>query len=72
MISGAYPLVDETWWYPRRQLLLQLPVVMIDDWAKVTPDFLNAKWAELEQKSFDISMLYLPYWYDKILTAANI
>ena len=72
MISGAYPLVDESWWYPRRHLLETLPVVSIADWETVTPAFLHAKWAELERKSFDVAPLYLPHWYDAILTAVGV
>ena len=72
MISGAYPVVDESWWYPRRHLLASLPVVTVSDWSSVTPAFLEATWAAMEARSYDVAPLYLPHWYDQILAAVGI
>ena len=72
LIAGAYPLIDESSWYPRRQFLRNLPVVSVANWSTVTPTFLEDTWQTLESKSFDIQSLFLPFYYDHILTAIGI
>jgi len=71
ILAGAYPLIDATSWYPRRTLLGPLPVVPIANWSTVTPQFLHQTWLDYEQKSFDIRTLFLPFYYDLILTAVD-
>ena len=69
LISGAVPLVDATNYTQRNFLLSRLPVILVSDWSKITPDFLNAAYARMSAMSFDVSVLYMPYWYDVYLTA---
>jgi hypothetical protein len=52
--------------------LAGLPVIPIDDWETVTPEFLEAQWLRLENRTFNIQVMFLPYWYDIILAAAGI
>lgn len=72
MVAGAYPIVDASTWEPRRTFLAGLPAVVVQDWASVTPAFLEATWQRLESRSFDVRQLYLPYYYDAILSAVGI
>jgi len=72
ILAGAYPLVDRSYWSARRRLLAELPVIPVDDWSVVTPEFLEAQWLRLEKQTFNVKKLFLPYYYDRILAAAGI
>lgn len=39
-----------------------LPVVVVQDWSEVTKEFLNKKYAELQQKTHSLEKLRLDYW----------
>jgi len=62
LLAGAVPLLDYD------PLLVEmfdgLPVVFIEDWAKVTSKFLTNKWEEImsTKESYDWKKLYAPYW----------
>ena len=45
---------------------------LLSGWLTVTPSFLRAKGRELDSKDYDVSILYLPYWYDLLLTALEL
>mmetsp|Transcript_8873 Transcript_8873/g.36642 ORF Transcript_8873/g.36642 Transcript_8873/m.36642 type:complete len:175 (+) Transcript_8873:2393-2917(+) len=72
LITGAVPVVDESAYHHRRRNLRALPMLRVSNWSDVTPAFLERKWAEFGSKDFDVAMLYLPYWYDLILSAMGI
>jgi len=72
LVAGTYPLVDASTNKHRNAILDLLPVVRVDDWSTVTPSFLRAKGKELDAKDYDVSILYLPYWYDLLLTALEL
>ena len=72
LISGAVPLVDATSYDHRNKVLRHLPVILVTDWSKITPEFLEATYRTMAQQSFDVSILYMPYWLDAILTAMGI
>jgi len=72
LVAGTYPLVDATANKHRNAILDLLPVVRVDDWSMVTPSFLRAKGRELDGKDYDVSILYLPFWYDLLLTALEL
>ena len=72
LVAGTYPLVDASSNKHRNAILDLLPVVRVEDWATVTPSFLRAKGKELDGKDYDVSILYLPYWYDLLLTALEL
>ena len=69
LVSGAIPLVDATAYDQRNALLRHLPVILVSNWSNVTPDFLERAYATMSKQSFDVSHLYLPFWYDVYLTA---
>lgn len=72
LVAGTYPLVDATDNRHRNAILDQLPVVRVKDWRAVTPTYLRAKASELDGKDWDVSILYLPYWYDVLITALEL
>ncbi|KAH8048325.1 hypothetical protein JL722_12558 [Aureococcus anophagefferens] len=69
LVSGAIPLVDATAYDQRNALLRHLPVILVSNWSNVTPQFLERAYATMSTQSFDVSHLYLPFWYDVYLTA---
>ncbi|KAH8098686.1 hypothetical protein JL720_1646 [Aureococcus anophagefferens] len=69
LVSGAIPLVDATAYDQRNALLRHLPVILVSNWSNVTPQFLERAYATMSKQSFDVSHLYLPFWYDVYLTA---
>jgi len=67
LMAGAVPLVDVSFRKQRRALLEQLPVVMVTDWRSVNADWLEKTWRKTMAKSYDVKVLYMPYWYDHLL-----
>lgn len=59
ILMGAIPIVRTSELDP---LLEGLPVLIIDDWNKITKSFLEEKYAEMKEKEFSIDKLFLPYW----------
>ena len=72
ILAGAFALVDETKYEMRRRFLEPLPVLRIANWSVVTPEFLEQKLRELRPETFNIRTLFMPYWYDKIIEAADV
>ena len=50
-MAGAIPIMDYQPWL--EELRSELPVVTVTDWSQVTPKWLNAKYAEVQQKAAD-------------------
>jgi hypothetical protein len=63
LLLKSYPIVKSSTLNP---LYEDLPVVIIDDWNKVTPEFLERKYAEFANKEFKWEKLYMPYWLEQI------
>ena len=85
LISGAIPLVrplstffhflrkvDDTTYRARKEILTKLPVILVKNWSDITPTYLEARHRDMTAKSYDVSILYMPYWYDLILKAIGI
>eukprot|EP00633_Aureoumbra_lagunensis_P010095 CAMPEP_0197317264 /NCGR_PEP_ID=MMETSP0891-20130614/46166_1 /TAXON_ID=44058 ORGANISM="Aureoumbra lagunensis, Strain CCMP1510" /NCGR_SAMPLE_ID=MMETSP0891 /ASSEMBLY_ACC=CAM_ASM_000534 /LENGTH=394 /DNA_ID=CAMNT_0042807149 /DNA_START=353 /DNA_END=1537 /DNA_ORIENTATION=+ len=72
LVSGAIPVVDDSDYHHRRAFLRRLPTVIVTNWTEITPGYLNMKWEQMQQQSYDVSMLYLPYWYELIITAMGL
>ena len=51
---------------PLDHLYQDLPVLIINNWNEVTEEFLNKKYEEFQQRTFNLDKLYMPYWIDKI------
>lgn len=48
-----------------------MPVLVIENWAEVTPEFLKEQHAIFSKKEFDYSKIFLPYWVMRIREASN-
>ena len=59
LMMGTIPIMIST---TQDYLFERLPVIIIDDWNIITPDFLNEKYQEITQKTFDFDILYTQYW----------
>lgn len=63
LLLGSYPVVQTSTLNP---LYEDLPVVVVNQWEEVTPEFLEKKKIEFDQKIWNTSKLYAPYWFDKV------
>ena len=43
-----------------------LPVLLIDDWQEVTPEFLEKKYEEMTHKKYNMERLFADYWLQQI------
>jgi hypothetical protein len=43
-----------------------LPVLIVDDWQKVTEEFLEHKYQEMQQREYQLERLSIAYWIDMI------
>lgn len=71
LLLGCIPIVDKHFSYDYNSK--NLPIIQIDDWNIITPDFLKP-WAIAykEKKLFNnLQELTLEYWVDKILSAQD-
>lgn len=60
---GSFPVVRSSSLDP---LLEDLPVLIIDDWKQVTEEFLNLKYEELKNKTYNMEKLTPEYWIHMI------
>jgi hypothetical protein len=63
MLVGSIPIVSSSHLDP---LYADLPVLIIDDWRQITPEFLEMKYKEMKAKKFNIEKLFMEYWWNKI------
>jgi hypothetical protein len=68
LIVGSYPIVRRS---PIDGLYKDLPVVIVDNWTTVTPEFLEKKYQEFSAKTWNFEKLYAPYWFNAIRKAAQ-
>ncbi len=45
-----------------------LPILVIDNWEVLSKPFLEKKYREITSKTYDLSKLYINYWYNRIKT----
>lgn len=68
LYMGAIPIVSRS---GICSLFTDLPVIIIDNWETITPDFLNAKYKEIsfkkQNKKYNLDKLFTDYWHNKIL-----
>jgi hypothetical protein len=43
-----------------------LPVLIVNDWAELSQEFLEKKYTELQHKQFTLEKLDFAYWYNLI------
>jgi hypothetical protein len=63
LLFGCYPVLKSTTLDP---LFDDLPVVIVQDWAEVTPEFLQERYRELRSRTWSRDKLYSPYWFQKV------
>ena len=73
MLAGAVPLMDAP---PptHAELYAGLPFVAVSDWSKITPQYLEDKWEEIQARArngeYNMRKLYFfPYWLEKLMLA---
>ena len=63
LLLGSYPVVQTSTLDP---LYERLPVVVVDKWEDVTPEFLEQKYLEFSAKEWNLEKLYAPYWFNQV------
>ena len=63
LMVGTIPIVIRS---PLDILYDKLPVLIIDDWSILTPNFLEERYIEIQKGEYDFSRLYVPYWKQKV------
>lgn len=73
LTAGSIPLIDTP---PPTHVALydKLPIVFVDDWSKITKEYLEDKWDEIQQRArngeYDMNRAqFYPYWLYKLLGA---
>ncbi|KAJ3258329.1 hypothetical protein HDU77_002342 [Chytriomyces hyalinus] len=66
LFMGNYPVVLSSSLDP---LYAQLPVIVVQSWAEVTPRLLQRKLKEFQWVEHDYRRLYMQYWTDRIRSA---
>jgi hypothetical protein len=59
---GCVPIVKRS---PMTKVFDTLPVIVVDEWSQLTPEFLRDQAASLEQRTFDFSKLLMTYWVSR-------
>lgn len=68
LILGSYPIVRRS---PIDALYKDLPVLIVDRWDSITPEFLEQKYQEFSLKTWNFEKLYAPYWLNLFQKAAK-
>ena len=63
MLVGSIPVVKTS---QLDELYADLPVLIVNDWAEVTQEFLEQKYKEMTPKKYNIQKLFMEYWTKKI------
>ena len=68
LYAGSIPIVERT---GMEEIFDDLPVIIIDNYAELSPEFLEQAKADLQKKTFNLDKLYSKYWLDQILAASR-
>jgi hypothetical protein len=63
LMVGTIPIIIRS---PLDILYDKLPVLIIDDWSIITPEYLEERYVEFKKGTYDFSRLYAPYWKEKV------
>lgn len=63
MLVGCIPVLHKCY---LDDLYSDLPVLFVDRWEEVTPEFLEQKYKEITSKKYNIEKLFMEYWWKKI------
>jgi hypothetical protein len=68
LAAGSIPVMQR--YAPNADMYKDLPVVFVDNWETVTPDFLDGEWNRIAKlnaaKCTSLSRAYLPYWLGRL------
>jgi hypothetical protein len=53
------------------EIYQDLPVLVLDSWDQISKEFLEEKWEEMKQKTYDYNRLTLDFWVNQIKTKIN-
>ena len=60
LLAGSIPVIKTSYLDP---MYKDLPVLIVDDWDIITPEYLNQKYAEMLLKSYNTDKLFADYWF---------
>jgi len=63
LMVGTIPIILHT---PLDPLFEKLPVLFVNDYSEVTKEYLEGKYAEIQNGNYDFSVLYTDYWYKQV------
>lgn len=63
MLVGCIPVLHKCYF---DDLYSELPVLFVDRWEDVTPEFLEEKYKEICSKKYNIRKLFMEYWWQEI------
>ena len=63
LLVGSIPIVKTS---HLDELYANLPVLTVNEWDEITPEFLEEKWKEFTTKKFNIEKLCIEYWWNQI------
>ena len=69
LVLNCYPIVKTS---PLDILYLNLPVLIVNNWADVTLELLNQTIKQFRERTFDLSKLTLNYWINMIKTCSTL
>jgi len=68
LMLGVIPIMIST---PLDSLYEKLPVLIIDDWKKITQEFLEQEYEKIKNKNYDFLQLYSSYWKKRVQDLIN-
>jgi hypothetical protein len=68
LLLGAIPIVRSSGLDP---LFEDLPVLIINDWRDITPNFLETKYQEMKSKKYNMEKMFMSYWSNLINEAQH-
>ncbi len=63
LLIGSIPVVKHS---SLDTIYAEFPIVIVNDWAEVTEEYLEKKYLEFAEKTYDYNKLFASYWADKI------
>ncbi len=63
LLLGSIPIVKHS---PLDKLFEEFPVLIVNNWDEITPEFLEIKYKEISEKTFDYNKLFAEYWGRRI------
>jgi len=63
LLMGSIPIIKHS---TIDDLFKGLPVLFVDDWSDITYEFLQNKYQEFSEQTYDVRPLYADYWFDML------